>query len=58
MTNLYPNTKFNPFSPIDNAREIVKGLEIIPSHWSLTPVQEKSPRRKKWQTEDVIPHSP
>jgi glycerol-3-phosphate cytidylyltransferase-like family protein len=57
MTNLYPTTKFNPFLPIANAREIVKGLEIIPAHWSLTPVQEKSPRRKQWQTEDVIPHS-
>lgn len=55
MSNL-PSSSYNPFSPTANAEAIANGLEIIPKNWSLTPVQEKSPKRKNWQSEELIPH--
>lgn len=33
------------------AQEIVNGLELIPEHWALTPVQGKRPYRNNWQEE-------
>jgi hypothetical protein len=48
---------WKPFNRLPNAQAIVNGLKKIPSHWSLTPLQDKSPRRKGWQTEGFIPHT-
>ena len=45
-----------PFKPIPNAASIVKGLKEIPTHWSLTVLEEKSPKRKGWQSGGFIPH--
>ncbi|NEP00430.1 MAG: bifunctional DNA primase/polymerase [Symploca sp. SIO2E9] len=47
---------WNIFSPVPNAASIAAGLKLIPSHWSLTPLADKSPTRKNWQSEPKIPH--
>jgi hypothetical protein len=52
--NQVPDWK--PFTRIPNAQAIADGLKIIPAAWSLTPVQDKSPKRANWQTENYIPH--
>lgn len=44
------------FERVPNAEAIAAGLKDIPAHWSLTPLQDKSPRRDNWQTEPPIPH--
>jgi hypothetical protein len=44
------------FQPTDNAKLIAESIRQIPSHWSLTPLQDKAPKRKDWQTEAFIPH--
>ncbi|AVH68651.1 bifunctional DNA primase/polymerase [Nostoc sp. 'Peltigera membranacea cyanobiont' N6] len=51
------SAKFNPFKRIANAEEIAKGVESIPSHWSLTTVQVKAALRDGWQIEEFIPQS-
>jgi hypothetical protein len=48
--------KFSPFKRILNAEAIAAGVRDIPAHWSLTPLQEKKPLRKGWQSEPFIPH--
>ncbi|WP_199316463.1 bifunctional DNA primase/polymerase [Tolypothrix sp. FACHB-123] len=48
---------WKPFSRVPNAKDIANGLRDIPKNWSLTPLQDKSPRRENWQTEEFIPHS-
>ena len=45
------------FFRVPNAKALAAGLKDIPAHWSLTPLQDKSPRRDNWQTEPFIPHS-
>jgi hypothetical protein len=50
------NSVWNPFKRVPNAHVIADGLKIIPSNWSITPVQDKSPKRSNWQTEEFIPH--
>jgi energy-converting hydrogenase Eha subunit A len=40
----------------DNAKVIAESIRQIPSHWSLTPLQDKAPKRLDWQTEAFIPH--
>ncbi|HEY9833962.1 MAG TPA: bifunctional DNA primase/polymerase [Stenomitos sp.] len=45
------------FERVPNATAIAERLKDIPAHWSLTPLQDKSPRRDNWQTEPFIPHS-
>ena len=44
------------FQATDNAKVIAESIPEIPSHWSLTPLQDKAPKRKDWQTEAFIPH--
>lgn len=39
-----------------NAEAIAAELTTIPAHWSLTPLQDKRPRRTNWQIESFIPH--
>jgi Bifunctional DNA primase/polymerase, N-terminal len=43
-----------PFERLPNAMQIIEGLNDIPDSWSLTPVWEKSPKRKNWQTENKL----
>ena len=45
------------FERIPNAEAIAASLKDLPSHWSLTPLREKRPFRKGWQTEPFIPHA-
>jgi hypothetical protein len=45
------------FNRHPNADAIAAGLLSIPAHWSLTPLQDKAPRRTGWQIESFIPHS-
>jgi hypothetical protein len=44
------------FQATDNAKVIAESIRQIPSHWSLTPLQDKAPKRPDWQTEPFIPH--
>ena len=44
------------YQPTDNAKVIAESVHQIPSHWSLTPLQDKAPKRLDWQTEPFIPH--
>src|SRR5579883_1881228 len=44
-------SEWDIFHKVPNAVEIVKGLDRIPDGWALTPLQDKSPRRKNWQHE-------
>ncbi|MBD2095934.1 bifunctional DNA primase/polymerase [Trichocoleus sp. FACHB-591] len=39
------------------AQQLIDALKTIPSHWALTPLQDKSPKRRGWQTEPSIPRS-
>lgn len=48
--------EWKPWKRVPNAQHIADGLKAIPAHWSLTPLQDKSPRREGWQTEEFIPH--
>ena len=50
-------TSFDIFHPSPIAQTIAQSLSDIPSHWSLTPLAEKRPRRKEWQSEEFIPHA-
>lgn len=52
-----PLKEWKIFERVPNAEAIAAGLKDIPAHWSLTPLQDKSPRRDNWQTEPFIPHS-
>lgn len=45
------------FGRAPNAEAIATGLKDIPTHWSLTPLQDKAPRRDGWESEPFIPHS-
>jgi len=45
------------YQPTDNAKLIAESIHQIPSHWSLTPLQDKAPKRLDWQTEPFIPHN-
>ncbi|HEY9892153.1 MAG TPA: plasmid replication protein, CyRepA1 family [Candidatus Sericytochromatia bacterium] len=49
-------TSWQPFNRVPNADEIAAALKDIPGHWSLTPLQNKAPKRLDWQTEPFIPH--
>ena len=44
------------FNRIANAQEIVDELKIIPAQWSLTPLEDKTPKRKGWQEEEKLSH--
>lgn len=55
IADTVPN--WQPFQRVPNANAIALGLQKIPKHWSLTPLQDKSPRREHWQTEGFVPHS-
>jgi len=48
------NQHYSIFKKHPNNRAIAKGLEKIPSDWSLTTVREKRPYRKNWQNETPI----
>ncbi|HEY9601245.1 MAG TPA: bifunctional DNA primase/polymerase [Allocoleopsis sp.] len=52
-----PLKEWKIFERVPNAEAIASGLKDIPAHWSLTPLQDKSPKRENWQTESFIPHS-
>ncbi|MFL9458894.1 bifunctional DNA primase/polymerase [Tolypothrix bouteillei VB521301_2] len=47
---------WNIFKRVPGAKQIARGLERIPPHWSLTPLQDKQPKRKGWEIEAFIPH--
>lgn len=49
--------EWKPFKRVPNAKAIAESLKQIPSHWSLTPLQDKSPKRLNWQSEGFIPHA-
>jgi len=49
-------TPWEIFDRIPNADEIAAALKDVPYHWSLTPLQDKAPKRLDWQTEPFIPH--
>lgn len=55
--SIYSLQDWKIFERLPNAEAIAAGLKDIPAHWSLTPLQDKSPRRDNWQTEPFIPHS-
>jgi hypothetical protein len=44
------------FNRVPKADGIAASLKDIPRHWSLTPLQDKAPKRPDWQTEPFIPH--
>ncbi|WP_168540699.1 plasmid replication protein, CyRepA1 family [Anabaena sp. UHCC 0253] len=44
------------YNRISNAQEIVNELKIIPLQWSLTPLEDKTPKRKGWQEEEKLSH--
>jgi hypothetical protein len=48
--------EWNRFSRVDNVQAIVKELDIIPEQWSLTPLEDKTPKRKGWQSEEKLSH--
>ncbi|MBP5976534.1 bifunctional DNA primase/polymerase [Brasilonema sp. CT11] len=54
-TTKTPVSSWKPFNPVPDAKYIASELEKIPSNWSLTPVQDKSPKRQNWQIEESIP---
>ncbi|MEC4816941.1 MAG: bifunctional DNA primase/polymerase [Scytonema sp. PMC 1069.18] len=47
---------WNIFKRDKRAKQIAQGLERIPAHWSLTPLQDKQPKRNGWEKEAFIPH--
>jgi hypothetical protein len=49
-------TPLQIFNCVPNAQTIAASVKDIPSHWSLTPLQDKAPKRLDWQTEPFIPH--
>ena len=49
-------THWQIFDRVPNADEIAAALKDVPCHWSLTPLQDKAPKRPEWQTEPFIPH--
>lgn len=55
--SIYSLQDWKIFDRCPNAKAIATGLKDIPAHWSLTPLQDKSPRRENWQNEPFIPHS-
>src|SRR5579883_2402769 len=42
------------FEIVPNAQKIATELKKIPRHWALTPIQDKQPKRKGWQTETPL----
>jgi len=50
------NPPWKIFNRVPNADTIAAALKDIPPHWSLTPLQDKAPKRPDWQTEAFIPH--
>jgi hypothetical protein len=55
----HPNPKipdWKRFNRISNAQSIVDELKIIPPQWSLTPLEDKTPKRRGWQEEDKLSH--
>ena len=44
------------FNRISNAQEIVDELKTLPPQWSLTPLEDKTPKRKGWQEEEKLSH--
>jgi len=55
--SIYSLQDWKIFERCPNAKAIAEGLKDVPAHWSLTPLQDKSPKRDNWQTEPFIPHS-
>lgn len=42
---------------VPNANAIAASIKDIPAHWSLTPLQDKAPKRDGWEDEAFTPHS-
>ena len=53
---MQPPKDWKIYQPTYNAKLIAESIHQIPSHWSLTPLQDKAPKRLNWQTEPFIPH--
>jgi hypothetical protein len=62
MTSILPNSdqvnqEWKIWNQAPNAVAIATGLKDIPAHLSLTPLQDKAPKRDDWQNDDFIPHA-
>ena len=49
-------TPWKIWERVPNADAIAAGIKDIPAHWSLTPLQDKAPKRDGWENEAFIPH--
>lgn len=46
---------WKPFKPVPNAHYIAESIQDIPEYITLTPLQDKQPKRKNWNTEPPLP---
>ncbi len=45
---------WNSFEPVINQEDLLDYLDLIPQNWALTPLKDKKPYRKNWQTETPL----
>lgn len=56
MTTVNNVPEWKTFERAPNIKQAILGLNTIPEHWSLVPLQNKAPKDYGWQNAGFIPH--